>query len=56
MFFDFENLSSSMTRLVFIIIENQRLKRARAQHMGYQLKMIFGSGSQFAAYHTFTSK
>ena len=41
-----------MTRLVSI--EHQRLKRARAQHVTYQLKIIFGSGFQFAAYHTFT--
>ena len=40
----------------FVFIENRRLKHARAQHMVYQLKMIFGSGFQLAAYHTFTSK
>ena len=40
-----------MTRLVSI--EHQRLKRARAQHVTYQLKIIFGSGFELAAYHTF---
>ena len=41
-----------MNRLAFI--EYQRLKHARAQHKVYQLKIIFESGFQFAAYHTFT--
>ena len=42
-----------MTWLVFII--NRKLKRARVQHIFNQIKIIFGSGLQFVAYHTFTS-
>ena len=48
-----------MTLFEIELIENQRLKRTHAQHMVYQLKMIFGSGFQFVpdvACHTFTLK
>ena len=42
-----------MTRLVFI--EHRRLKRARAQRtLPIMYQLIFGTGFQFAAYHTFT--
>ena len=48
----FKNLCSNVTRLIFI--EHRRLKRARAQHVTYWLKMIFGGGFLIALYYTFT--
>ena len=44
-------------RISLYYIVNRRLKHTRPQHMVYKLKMIFGSGFQFAAVlHTIHSQ